>query len=233
MSLALVTLALLRQNRWVLLMLALWPVAMAMILLWPNAAPDKDDVLSVLHQECFYALALVSVTGAAQLGNEQRSRRTVFVLARSVSRAEYLLCGLFSTLLASLIFTLSFLLCGFGLVRESGGTYAAVIAMAVLQFSLCIWFAAVGVFFSVFLPAILAAVAVSLCAGAMFLLGRHTEIFGMSQLISDMLTMPLTLADPPVGISVGSVASMLAQSVLAFVFATYLFNRRDLQLTEN
>ena len=38
MSFALVTLALLRQNRWVLLMLAVWPVAMAMILFLQNLA---------------------------------------------------------------------------------------------------------------------------------------------------------------------------------------------------
>ncbi len=233
MSLALVTLALVRQNRWILLMLVLWPVAMALILLWPNAAPDQDDVLSVLHQECFYALALVSVTGASQLGNEQRSRRTVFVLARSVSRAQYLLCGLISTLLASLTFTLSFLSCGFVLIRESGGDYAAVIAMAALQFFLCIWFASFGVFFSVFLPAILAAVAVSLCAGALFLLGRHTEMFGMTRLIAEMLTIPLNLTEAASGISAVGVISILGQSVFAFLLATYLFNRRDLQLTEN
>lgn len=233
MSLALVTFALLRQNRWILLMLALWPVAMALILLWPNAAPDQDDVLSVLHQECFYALALVSVTGASQLGNEQRSRRTVFVLARSVSRAQYLLCGLLSTLIASLSFTLSFLLCGFVLVRESGGDYAAVIAMAALQFFFCIWFAAFGVLFSVFLPAILAAVAVSLCAGAIFILGRDTEMFGMTRLISHMLTIPLNLTEAASGISAVGIVSILAQSVFAFVFATYLFQRRDLQMKEN
>src|ERR1700722_15787342 len=89
MNVARVTRALLRENRWMLILLVLWPVVMAGIVLFPSGSPDKDDALSVLHQECFYALALVAVTGASTLGNEQRSRRSVFVLARAVSRAQY------------------------------------------------------------------------------------------------------------------------------------------------
>src|SRR5437899_10143166 len=79
------------QNRWLFLLLMLWPYAMAAILLLPGDKPDVGDVLSILHQECFYGLALVAVTASTQLGNEQRSRRIVQALARAVSRTEYLL----------------------------------------------------------------------------------------------------------------------------------------------
>jgi hypothetical protein len=233
MKLVLVTLAMLRQNRWILLMLALWPVAMALILLVPGGAPDKDDVLSVLRQECFYALALISVTAASQLGNEERSRRSVFVLARSVSRGKYLLAALLSPLLSSMAFTLCFLLCGYVLVRESGGNFAAVAAMALMQFVLCIWFAAFGVLFSVFLPIVLATVAVSLVGGAIFLLGRHSALFGVSRLVPDMLSIPVNLEDALAGISGVGIASVAVQSLGAFLFAVFLFNHRDLHMTDN
>jgi hypothetical protein len=233
MKIALVTLALVRQNRWIFLMLALWPAAMALILLLPNGAPDSDDVLSVLHQECFYAIALVSVTAAAQLGNEQRSRRSVFVLARSVSRGEYLVAMFLSALLSSTAFTLSFLLCGLVLVGESGGNDAAVVAMALLQFALCVWSAAFGVLFSVFLPSVLAAVAVSLAGGAIFLLGRHEALFGVSRVIPEMLTIPLNLQDPSARISAVGIASIATQAVCALLLAVFLLNRRDLELTDH
>jgi ABC-type transport system involved in multi-copper enzyme maturation permease subunit len=232
-NIALVTLAMLRQNRWTVLLLALWPVAMALILLVPHGIPDKDDVLSVLHQECFYALALISVTAASQLGNEERSRRSVFILARAVSRSKYLIAVLLNALISSLIFTLCFMLCGFLLVSESGGNYAAVIAMAIMQFLLCVWFAAFGVFFSVFLPILLATVAVSFAGGAIFLLGRHSAVFGVSRVIPDMLTIPLNMENPSAGISGIAIASIIAQSICAFLLAAFLFSHRDLHMTEN
>ena len=55
-------------------MLMLWPYVMAAILCF-GGQPDPDDVLWMLHQECFAGLALVAVTGSTLLGNEQRSRR--------------------------------------------------------------------------------------------------------------------------------------------------------------
>jgi len=230
MNVARVTRALLRENRWMLILLVLWPIVMAGILLVPGGTPDKDDVLAVLHQECFYALALVTVTAASILGSEQRSRRSVFVLARAVSRSQYLLSAMLSALISSLVFIGSFTLCGFLLVGESGGSFTAIGAMALLQFILCIWFAAVAVFFSIFLPAILASVAVSLVAGAIFLLGRHAVLFGVPRLIPDMLAMSLAR---PSAISATAVASVLVQSVCVFLLAVYLFSRRDLQMIDS
>src|SRR5579875_2098114 len=80
---------LLWQNRWLFFLLVLWPYIMAAILCY-NGHPDPDDVLWMLHQECFAGLALVAVTGSTLLGNEQRSRRILTVLARAVSRPQYL-----------------------------------------------------------------------------------------------------------------------------------------------
>jgi hypothetical protein len=214
-----------------LILLVLWPIVMAGILLFPSGSPDKDDVLSVLHQECFYALALVTVTAASILGNEQRSRRSVFVLARAVSRSQYLLSALLSALISSLIFIFSFEICGLLLVSETGGSATAITVMALLQFILCIWFAAVAVFFSVFLPAILASVAVSLAGAAVFLLGRHAALVGVPRLIPDMLA--ISLAQPKSAISGTAVVSVLVQSACVFFLAVYLFNRRDLQMTDS
>jgi hypothetical protein len=104
--------------------------------------------------------------------------------------------------------------------------------MAVLQFALCVWSAAFGVFFSVFLPSVLAAVAVSLAGGAIFLFGRHEALFGVSRLIPDMLTIPLNLESPSARISAVGMASIATQAVCAFLLAAFLFNRRDLELTD-
>src|ERR1700721_693123 len=70
-----ITRRLLYQNRWLYLLLMLWPFGMAAILLVSSGKPEMDDVLSILHQECLYGLGLVAFTGSALLGNEQGSRR--------------------------------------------------------------------------------------------------------------------------------------------------------------
>ena len=56
---------LLWQNRWLFLLLFLWPYAMAAVLLLPHDRADAADVVSMLHQECLYGLALVAVNGSA------------------------------------------------------------------------------------------------------------------------------------------------------------------------
>src|SRR5690349_16134118 len=81
---------LLWMNRWLWLLLVLWPWGMAAMLLAGGLHPAPEDVEAALEQQSIYGLALVAFTGGALLGNEQRSRRIVLVLSRAVSRREYL-----------------------------------------------------------------------------------------------------------------------------------------------
>ena len=81
---------LLWMNRWLWLLLMLWPWGMAAMLLAGGLHPAPEDVEAALEQQSIYGLALVAFTGGALLGNEQRSRRIVLVLSRAVSRREYL-----------------------------------------------------------------------------------------------------------------------------------------------
>ena len=81
---------LLWANRWLWMLLVLWPWGMAAILLVGGPHPAPEDVAAALEQQSIYGLALVAFAGGALLGNEQRSRRIVLVLSRAVSRRQYL-----------------------------------------------------------------------------------------------------------------------------------------------
>src|ERR1700748_92296 len=93
---------LLWANRWLWLLLVLWPWGMAAMLLAGGLHPSPEDVEAAFEQQSIYGLALVAFAGGALLGNEQRSRRIVLVLARAVSRRQYLaalwLAGFFALL---------------------------------------------------------------------------------------------------------------------------------------
>ena len=81
---------LLWANRWLWLLLVLWPWGMAAMLLIGGIHPAPEDIAAALGQQSIYGLALVAFAGGALLGNEQRSRRIVLVLSRAVSRRQYL-----------------------------------------------------------------------------------------------------------------------------------------------
>src|SRR6202167_6833741 len=103
---------LLYQNRWLYLLLMLWPFGMAAILLVSAGKPQTDDVLSILHQECLYGLGLVAFTGGALLGNEQRSRRIASVLSRAVSRRQYFFALVSAAWLPLALYVASFVVSG-------------------------------------------------------------------------------------------------------------------------
>src|SRR5271156_6011678 len=109
-----ITRRLLYQNRWLYLLLMLWPFGMAAILLVSAGKPETDDVLSILHQECLYGLGLVAFTGSALLGNEQRSRRIVPVLSRAVSRRQYFFAMVSAAWLPLALYVVSFVVSGCG-----------------------------------------------------------------------------------------------------------------------
>ena len=80
---------LLWANRWLWLLLVLWPWAMAAVMLTGGLHPAPEDVSGTCAAEPLRAGA-GAFTGGALLGNEQRSRRIVLVLSRAVSRRQYL-----------------------------------------------------------------------------------------------------------------------------------------------
>src|ERR1700759_3664859 len=95
---------LLWANRWLWLLLVLWPWGMATILLVGGLHPAPEDVEAALQQQSIYGLALVAFAGGALLGSEQRSRRIVLVLSRAVSRRQYLGALWLGGLLPPLVF---------------------------------------------------------------------------------------------------------------------------------
>ena len=103
---------LLWANRWLWLLLVLWPWGMAGILLVGGLHPAPEDVEAALEQQSIYGLALVAFAGGALLGSEQRSRRIVLVLSRAVSRRQYLAALWLAAFLPLVLYVLDLALTG-------------------------------------------------------------------------------------------------------------------------
>jgi ABC-type transport system involved in multi-copper enzyme maturation permease subunit len=219
---------LLRQNRWLFLMLMFWPYVMA-IILTVGGKPDPDDVLWMLHQECFAGLALVAVTGSTLLGNEQRSRRIVMVVARSVSRAQYLLALLMTAWLPLVLYGSGFLVSGIGLAVLLHKPFAGVLVMALAQLVLGVWAGSVSIFWSILLPQIPASIVSVACVGLAVYLGELGMI-GPGRLLLALFETAISGRNAPATIGMDAVLTLLAGGVW-FAAAAWIFSRRDLNLT--
>jgi hypothetical protein len=219
---------LLWQNRWLFLLLMLWPYGMTAILL-AAGKPDPDDVLWVLHQESFAGLALVAVMGSTLLGNEQRSRRILSVLARAVSRPQYLFSLWLTAWLPLLLYGSGFAVSGVILGMVMHRSFAGIFVMALLQLVLGVWAGAVSIFWSVFLPQIIATIVSMVCIGLVAYIGALGWI-GPARLLVGLFQTTMAAHGLSGTVMLDGLLTVLAGGVW-FAAASWIFSRRDLDLT--
>jgi hypothetical protein len=220
---------LLYGNRWIYLVLMLWPFGMAAILLVPAATPDIDDVLSILHQECFYGLGLVAFTGSALLGNEQRSRRIASVLSRAVSRRQYFFALVSAAWLPLLLYVVSFLVSGAALLRSIHRPPALLFSLALALLVLGLWTAAAALFFATWLPAMLASTASLALLALLGFAGYQWPAFVAARLLFTLTQGDLEAAAQSLEQPAGLLLIVLGAGVL-FAAGNAIFERRDLGL---
>jgi ABC-type transport system involved in multi-copper enzyme maturation permease subunit len=220
---------LLYQNRWIYLVLMLWPIGMAAIVLVPSDPPQLDDVLSILHQECLYALGLVAFTGSALLGNEQRSRRIAGVLARAVSRRQYFLALVAAAWLPLTLYLASFLISGFALLSAVHQPAGLLFAIAVALLVLGLWTAAAALFFATWLPSLLASTAALASLALVGLAGYRWPWLVGARLLSTLTQGDLEAAAQDLRNPM-ALGSVLLGAVVLFGAGDAIFGRRDLNL---
>lgn len=219
---------LLWQNRWLFLLLMLWPYVMAAILCF-GGAPDPDDVLWMLHQECFAGMALVAVAGSTLLGNEQRSHRIVMVLSRSVHRPQYLFSLLMTTWLPLVLYVSAFLISGIFMASLLHEPFYGILAMAGAQLVLGVWAGAISIFWSILLPQILASIVSVGCIGLAAYAGQLGMI-GPARLLIVLFETSIAGKNTPPALMLDAALTLLAGGAW-FAAGSWLFSRRDLNLT--
>lgn len=217
-------LPLLRLNRWLLLLLLLWPYAMAALTLIGDPSPPPDAVLALLKEECFYGVALVAFTGAYLLGNEQRSRRIITVLARAIHRWQYLLALLLAAWLPLVLYLVGFTLSGTFMLHEARVPMQIVFDLALLQLVVGLWTGTLSIFCSIFLPSIMASLA---SGGAMAALA-FLSIAGPGRLLAAATSATFATANL---LSPRDLALTMVLSALVFAGACAMFAQRDLNLS--
>src|SRR3954469_2521387 len=79
-----------RQNRWLLAVLVVWPLLWGALDWSPNRRVTEPDVAELLQQETFYGVVVITFLASSAIYNDKRSRRIVGVLSKGIRRAQYL-----------------------------------------------------------------------------------------------------------------------------------------------
>ncbi len=211
----LLTRLILLRNKWLILLLMVWPLLIALVIRYAGAGMNTDDIAALLGQESLYGIAMVAFAGSALLGAEERSGRIQIVLARAVSRSAYLGSLLLAAWLPLLLYVGGFCAAGFLFGRGGDGlqllhVWPIIASLAARQLCVGLVIAAASVLSSVLLPTAFAAVATVILAAA-----------------SEYLVATLKPAT-----SILFAASVLAAAVF-FLLATYCFARQDLDLNSD
>jgi hypothetical protein len=213
---------LLWANRWLWLLLVLWPWGMAALLLLSGPHPPIDDVEAALQQEAIYGLALVAFTGGALLGNEQRSRRIMLVLSRAVRR-QYLGALWLTAVLPLLAYIVDLALTGL-LLRAPAAVQSQMLGALLL---LGLITASVAVLCSLVLPAVASGM-LSLAIVSMPLLLPEGGQVALMRLLQILLSGPAT-EQVRLVFAAGTFEALLL-SVGIFEAAARIFEQRDLRL---
>jgi hypothetical protein len=210
-------------NRWLWLLLVLWPWGMAAMLLAGGLHPAPEDVEAALEQQSIYGLAMVAFTGGALLGNEQRSRRIVLVLSRAVSRREYLGALWLAAFLPLVLYAVDVALTG-PVLGASGfvlwQTLGALLLLSLMTASL-------AVLASLTVPGVIAGL-ISLVALSLPLLLPPGWQVVQTRLLQILLNGPVT--EQVLLVFGAGLVEMLVLSAGIFEAAVRIFERRDLRL---
>ena len=215
---------LLWANRWLWGLLLLWPWAMAAILMVStDGHPTLEDVEAACQQQGIYGLALVAFAGGSLLGNEQRSRRIAMVLARAVSRRQYLGALWLTAFMPLLVYAFDVALTGMllhALPSVLGQNIAALVLLGVTTASL-------AVLASIVLPGVVAGV-LSLAALSLLLVLQPGWQIALTRLLQIVVAGPMTERITLI-FGAGLLETVLLAGAL-FELAVRIFQRRDLRL---
>jgi hypothetical protein len=214
---------LLWANRWLWLLLVLWPWGMTAILLISDLHPAPEDIAATYEQQGIYGLALVAFAGGALLGNEQRSRRIVLVLSRAVSRRQYLAALWLAAFLPLLLYVLDLAMTGPVLGASAAVLWQTLGALLLLSMTM----ASLAVLASLALPGVIAGVLGLTVLSLPLLLPPEWQI-AQTRLLQILLSGPAT---EHVGmVFVAGLLEALALSAAIFEGAVRIFEQRDLRL---
>jgi hypothetical protein len=217
-----------REQRWPILVLQLWVLGLAALGLVLDMRHDREDLLLMFKQLALYGVAFSVFFGGSAIYNERRSRRILAVLAKSITRRDYLSGLLLGVALASGLFCLVLGWTGSWSLGSIGFSVPYLWYLMLCLQAACILAAAVALFYSTHLNPWMSALMTGLSLGVPGVLayqfggawGYFLPVYTLMRIFlkasfhgAETVWMPILIA--------------LAESVLLWLAAGWVFGRVD------
>ena len=224
----LIALNFLRESCWAILLLLLWAVVSSGAASY-SIRSEQDDALFFLKQQAVYGIVFTAFLASSAIYNQRRSRRILAVLAKAISRSQYL-AGLELGFLASAaIYSVAIAVLG-GWVFARGGFPATHIAsIAIMLLAASALAGTIALLFSTFLSPLFAIALTALVVGSSGLLahfssGPWVQMMPVYTLMQSILGFSFDNWTP----AWAAVGWALVESVGAWALASLIFLHRDL-----
>jgi ABC-type Na+ efflux pump permease subunit len=220
----------LREHRWPALLLFGWIALLALAsadLGRQRAIPG--DVEFYIVQQAIFICVFSAFLAADAIHNDRKSKRILLVLSKAITRPEYLLAPLLGTSVAAIAYALLFDVCCLWLTDRAHVAGAAIWPLTLLVIAGSILAAAVALFFSTFLnPYVAIAATVLLFTGPGSLHLQHNGWSAWMPGFPILLAMIDLKLTPDATIQWKAISIAMAQSVIFWMMAAAVFNRRDI-----
>lgn len=216
-----------REQRWVVLSLALYPPAMLVLLRAFDAHLTPGDLSAFLQQQASFAVLFAVVFAASAINQDRRSRRILGVLSKAVRRSQYIAGLLLGVWLFIAIYAGAGLLTLAVISRDSAAhgfrlmlsAYVAAMASS-----------AVTMFFTTFLPPFLATLVAGIFLGIPALLQMLRIPWPNYAAPAFVLMRDITLA-PDYHLRPDILLLAVAHALVFWVLASVVFSYRDIAVS--
>jgi hypothetical protein len=224
----LVALNFLRESRWAILLLLLWALISGVAAAY-SIKTSQDDSLFLLKQQSVYGVVFTVFLASSAIYNQRRSRRILAVLAKAISRPQYLAGLELGFLFSAGVYSLTLAALGSWVFGRSGFSAVHALSMAVMLFAASALAGSVALLFSTFLSPLFAIALTAIAVGVNGVLahvssGALAQIMPAYVLMQSILRFSLESWTP----AWAAAGWAIFESVAVWALASLIFSRRDL-----
>ncbi len=221
---------LIREQRWLALLLVLYVVVMSGVLSWDAGKVAAGDVAFLVKQQAVYAVLFSALLALSTIHNERKTRRILAVLSKSVTRGQYLAGLLLGIMVLIGSYCALVFLAGAFLVRRIDIPVAQIGLMMVVALAAALLAATIALFFASMLHPILATAATGLAVAMPMalqpVLGRGAE------LVLPVYSLSMVIGRSTFDLSWNVVGPLLAAGVaeaaVMWMLAVVVFSLKDI-----
>jgi hypothetical protein len=220
----------LRQRRWPVLLLLGWIVLTAALAGdFGRGRPVLEDIVFHAQHQSIYICIFSAFLAADALQTERKSRRILLLLAKAVSRAEYLLAVLAATTTLAVVYAILSALCSTWLTARSMLPSGNVWGLLVLVIAGAMISSSVAVFLSTFINPYFATAVTLAIFSAPIAVHAQRHVWGVWLPGFPVLVQFLRFSFSPNWSPNWTVVfASVVESILFWLAATAIFERKDI-----